>query len=152
MIKSKLASRTLILLTLASHLAATEAVCLDPKTWISGYKEPLTLEVRKAEAIVIGRVVSEQPLQENPDDPEGLTSYNVRVRVLVRLKGNLPNVFVIRNENTSARYLFGVGEEHLLFVARGSEGLWVNSCGNSSAMPQGKHLLKKIKAQLKTQK
>lgn len=121
---------------------------MNPETRVSGYTVPLALETREAEAIVIGRVVSEQQLQEDPSDPDGVTAYNVSVQVLIRLKGNLPNVFVIRNENTSSRYPIGVGEEHVLLVSRSGQALWINGCGNSSAMPEGKQLLKQIEAQL----
>jgi hypothetical protein len=121
---------------------------LDPKTFVSGYKVPVASEVRTAEAIVIGRVLSEQGLREDPTDPEGYTAYNLKVKVITRLKGDLPSVVVIRNENTSARYPMAIGEEHLLFVSRDGPKLRVNSCGNSSPMPEGKQLLKQIQAQL----
>jgi hypothetical protein len=116
---------------------------------VSGYKIPLASEVRAADGIVIGRVLSEQGLSEDPTDPDGYTAFNVVIRVVARLKGNLPDVIVIRNENTSARYPMSIGEEHLLFVSKNGQGLWVNSCGNSSAMPDGKQQVGKIRVQLR---
>lgn len=151
MTKSKAVIHTLVLTTLASHLGIAGAACMNPETQVSGYTVPLALETREAEAIVIGRVVSEQPLQEDRSDPDGVTAYDVSVQVLVRLKGNLPNVFVLRNENTSSRYPIGVGEKHVLFVSRSGQALWIDGCGNSSAMPEGKQVLKQIEAQLKSQ-
>jgi hypothetical protein len=115
---------------------------------VSGYKPPLALEVRVADGVVIGRMLSEQGLREDPTDPGGYTAFNVAVSVVTRLKGNSPNVIVIRNENTSARYPMSIGEELLLFVSKNGRGLWVNSCGNSSAMPEAKQQLVKIRAQL----
>lgn len=138
----------LVLLALALHLCTASAVCLDPKTFISGYKAPLHSEVRTAEAIVIGRVMSEQGLKEDPTDPDGYTAYNMTIRILTSLKGNLPNLIVIRNENTSSRYVMEVGEEHILFVSRHGRELWVDSCGNSTAMSEGKQLANQIHAEL----
>jgi hypothetical protein len=137
-----------ILLGQASLLRTASAVCLDRTTFVSGYKIPLVSEVRAADGIVIGRVLSEQGLREDPTDPDGYTAFNVVIKVVARLKGNLPNVIVVRNENTSARYPMSIGEEHLLFVSKNGQGLWVNSCGNSSAMPEAKQQLVKIRAQL----
>ncbi|MDB5932769.1 MAG: hypothetical protein JWQ01_113 [Massilia sp.] len=143
---------TLVLLALASNLGTAGAACLDPKTFMSGYKVPLDSEVGTAEAIVIGRVLSEQGLKEDPADPNGYTAYNVTIRVLARLKGSLSNVIVIRNENTSSRYPMSVGEEHILFVSRDGRELWVDSCGNSAAMPGGEELVKQIQAHMRKQK
>lgn len=146
--KLKAITGTLILLTLALHLGVVRAVCMNPKTWISGFKEPLALEVREAEAIVIGRVVSEQPLQQDPTDPDGVTAYNVSVRVLVRLKGNLPNTIVIKNQNTSARYPMSIGEEHILFIRHFDKDLWINACGNSALKAEAPQLTMKIQKRL----
>jgi hypothetical protein len=121
---------------------------LNPKTLVSGYKIPLETEVRTAEGIVVGRVLSEQGLQEDPTDPDGYTAYNMIVRVQVSLKGNLRNIIVIRSENDSSRYPMSVGEEHILFISRDRHGLWVDSCGNSAAMPEGRQLVKPIEAEL----
>jgi hypothetical protein len=139
---------SLILLGQALFLCKANAVCLDPKTFVSGYKVPVASEVRTADAIVIGRALSEQGLQEDPTDPESYTAYNVKVKVIARLKGDLPTMVVIRNENTSARYPMSIGEEHLLFISRDGLKLWINSCGNSSPMPEGKQLAEQIQAQL----
>ena len=148
MTKSKAISRALMGLTLALHLGVVGAVCMNPRTWVSGYKVPLAQEIREAEAVVIGRVVSEQPLQEDPADPVGVTSYNVSVRVLARLKGNVPDVLVIRNENTSSRYAMGLGEEHILFVSRFGADLRVDACGNSNLRAKAPQLARKIQRQL----
>ena len=138
----------LVLLALALHFCTARAVCLDPKTFISGYKVPLDSEVRTADAIVVARVLSEQGLNEDPTDPDGYTAYNLTIRVLTSLKGKVPTIVVIKNENTSARYPMSVGEEHILFVSRNGNELWINSCGNSAAMPKGKQLVKQIQAKL----
>jgi hypothetical protein len=141
-----------LLLALAANLAPANAVCLHPETEKSGYKVPLKTEVRTAEAIVIGRVLSEQLLQEDADDPDGVTASNVTIKVLKNLKGSLPSVIVVRNENMSSRYPISVGEEHILFVSRTNHGMWIDSCGNSEAMPHGEQVAKEVRAQLRTLK
>jgi hypothetical protein len=138
----------LVLLGQAFLVCTASAACFDPTTFASGYKLPLATEVRSASGIIIGRVLSEQGLREDPTDPDGYTAYNVTVRVITRLKGNLPDVIVIRNENTSARYPMSIGEEHLLFVSKDGQELWVNTCGNSAAMPEGSQLAKEVRAEL----
>lgn len=140
------------LLLIAAHLPAACAACLDPKTGISGYKVPLETEARTAEAIVIGRVLSERRLQEDPDDPEGVTASNFTIKVLSKLKGRLPGVIVVRNENTSSRYPMSVGEEHILFVSRINRETWIDSCGNSDALPRGERVAKAIRTQLRASK
>jgi hypothetical protein len=144
----KIRVTSLVLLGQAFLACPAGAVCLDPTTFVSGYKVPLASEVRAADGIVVGRVLSEKGLSEDPADPDGYTAYNVTVRVISRLKGNLPNVIVIRNENTSARYPMSIGEEHLLFVSKDGKEFRVNSCGNSSAMPEGKHLMEQTRMEL----
>jgi hypothetical protein len=138
-----------LLLVLAAHLPSASAVCLDPRTDKSGYKIPLKTEVRIAKVIVIGRVLSEQRLQEDADDPDGMTASNVTIKVLKQLKGTLPGVIILRNENTSSRYPMSVGEEHILFVSRTNRVMWIDSCGNSEVMPDGEQVVKEVRAQLR---
>jgi hypothetical protein len=138
-----------LLFVLAAHVLPAHAVCLDPETGKSGYKLPLKTEVRTAEAIVIGRVLSEHRLQEDPDDPDGVTASNLTINVLKKLKGSPPSVIVVRNENTSSRYPMSVGEEHILFVSRTKREAWIDSCGNSEVMPHGGEVVKEVWAQLR---
>jgi hypothetical protein len=149
-LKTVLAGSLLVALT--ASLAPANAVCLHPKTEKSGYKVPLRTEVRTAEAIVIGRVLSELRLQEDADDPEGVTASNVSIKVLKKLKGDLPSAIVVRNENTSSRYPMSVGEEHILFVSRTNDEMWIDSCGNSKPMPRGEQVAKKVRTQLRALK
>lgn len=138
-----------LLLALSAHLSPAYAVCFYPGSDKSGYKVPLKTEVRTAQAIAIGRVLSEQQLQEDKDDPDGVTASNVTIKVLDKLKGNLPGVIVIRNENTSSRYPMAIGEEHILFLSRTDHETWIDSCGNSAVLGHGDQLVKKIRAQLR---
>lgn len=141
-----------LLLALTANLAPANAVCIHPDTGKSGYKVPLKTEVRTAEAIVIGRVLSEQRLQEDANDPDGVTASNLTIKVLRKLKGRPPSVIVVRNENTSSRYPMSVGEEHILFVSRTKHGPWIDSCGNSEAMAHGEQVAKEVRTQLRASK
>src|SRR5690242_12252854 len=136
--------RRLIPMALTAHFCVAGAVCLDPATHLSGYMVPLGSEVRTAEAILIGRVLSEHGLREDPSDPIGVTAYNVTIEVLAKLKGSPQKLIVIRNENTSSRYPMSVGEEHVLFISRDGHALQVDSCGNSGPLPAAKPLVKQI--------
>lgn len=148
----KTSSSGFLLLVLASPLPAAYAVCLDTETYKSGYKVPLKAEVRTAQAIVIGRVLSEQSLKEDADDPEGVTASNFAIKVLVKLKGSLPRVIVVRNENDSSRYPMAAGEKHILFLSRTNVETWIDSCGNSEVMPQGEQVVKEVRAELRALK
>lgn len=145
----KIVSAGILLLALASWLSAAHALCLDPATGGSAYKLPLQAEVQTAEAIFIGRVLSEQLLREDAADPDGYTASNVTIQVLARLKGNPPSVVVVRNENTSSRYPMSTGEKHILFVSHTDRGTWVDNCGNSAVMPAGEKVAAKVRQQLK---
>jgi hypothetical protein len=150
--KLKTVSTRALLLVLSAHLAPASAVCFYPGSDKSGYKLPLETEVRTAEAIVIGRVLAERQLQEDAADPDGVTASNVTIEVLKKLKGNPPSVIGVRNENTSSRYPMSVGEEHILFLSRTKRETWIDSCGNSEAMPHGDRVVKKIRTQLRALK
>jgi hypothetical protein len=134
-----------LLLALTAHLLPANAACLDPDTGTSGYKLPLKTEVLNADAIVIGRVLSEHRLREDAGDPDGVTASEVTIKVLKSLKGSLPGVIVVRNENTSSRYPMSVGETHILFVSRNNNDTWIDSCGNSEAMPRGERVAKEVR-------
>lgn len=146
---SKSVSTGSLLLVLAAHLDPSSAVCFYPGSDKSGYKVPLKTEVRTAEAIIVGRVLSDHGLHEDADDPDGITASSVQIEVLKKLKGNLPGVIVVRNENTSSRYPMAVGEEHILFLSRTGDETWIDSCGNSEVLANGVQLVSKIQTQLR---
>lgn len=138
------------ILAAVMHVGAAHALCLDPKSGISGYKLPLQSEIQSADAIVVGRVLAENGMQEDRNDPDGVTAYDVTIKVQAILKGKLPNVFSVWNENTSARYPMSVGEEHVLFISQGRDGqFFVDSCGNSSLTSKRNDFVKQIRAELK---
>jgi hypothetical protein len=140
-----------LLFVLTAHIGESDAVCIDPKTYVSGYKIPLNEEIRFADAIIVGRILAQHGLKEDPAAPDDYTAYNVTIKVLRSLKGSLTNVISVRNENTSARYPMSVGEEHILIVSRNSKTLWINSCGNSASARGSGQLEKQIRAELQKQ-
>ena len=148
----KIVSAGWLLPVLAAQLPPAYAVCFYPGTDRSGYKIPLETDIRTVEAIVTGRVLSEDRLQEDADDPDGVTASNVTIKVLKKLKGNLSGVIVVRNENTSSRYPMSIGEEHILFVSRTNRRMWIDSCGNSKVMPDGQQVVKEVRTQLRSLK
>lgn len=119
-------------------------LCIDPTTLQSGYKIPLTTEVRNSRAIVIGRVVKVEARQEDRDDPTGVTANVYTVQVIQTLKGNPPSLLSVREENDSGRYSMALEETHLLFLQIDAGRINVDSCGNSSSLPAGNAMLAQV--------
>lgn len=111
------------------------AMCFDSLSGQSGYQIPLAQEISQAHAIVIVDVLAEYAHQDDQDDPYGVTAYSYTLKTKRQLRGQMPRQFVIRCENTSARYPMSPGEQHLLFVRHDQYGYWINPCGNSQARP-----------------
>jgi len=142
-----------LLVVLAALPSVASALCTDPKTWVSGYRVPLHEELKASIAIVIGNVIEERKVFETPEDPE---AYSVIFTVHVEqvLKGNPLKVFKLRMDLDSGRYSMGVGEKHLLFITkwrwkvRGADYV-INSCGNSSTLPEGEETLSQVNQALR---
>jgi hypothetical protein len=141
----------LALLTVIPGVAS--ALCTDPKTWVSGYRVPFQEELNASIAIVVGDAIEEQKVFETADDPE-MYSVIFTVRVEQVLKGNPLGVFKLRMDLDSGRYEMGLGERHLLFITkwrwkvRGADYV-INSCGNSSTLPEGNDTLARTKQALR---
>jgi hypothetical protein len=121
------------------NLAA--AVCLDPKSGVSGYRVPFQDELNASIAVVVGEVVSERKVFETPEDPAYYSViYTVRTEQV--LKGRPLKIFRLREELDTGRYPLSVGEKHLLFIThwkwkvRGADYV-IDACGNSSRLPEG---------------
>lgn len=141
---TRLGIGALIILTAASPTAY--AVCLDPETLLSGYQIPLNKEIQSAEVIAIGTVTNKQALHEDSSDSVDITGYIYTVQIFRQLKGRAPQIIGLRAENDSSRYSVEVGEKHLLFLSKEGQYFIANSCGNSSALPAGDAMLKKVEA------
>jgi hypothetical protein len=125
------------------------AVCLDPKTLISGYKVPLNNEIVSSELIVVGKVIKNLDLHEDKSDPQDITATLYTIRVEQVLKGVIIKTIKIRSENDSGRYIMDDGEEHLLFLTKKNRYFSVDSCGHSSVLPKGNKTLKMVKQYLR---
>ena len=125
-----------------------QAACLDPQTLVSGYKIPLKTEVDSS-GIVVGKVIKKLDLHEDKSDPEDITATLYTIRVQQTLKGTINKTIKIKSENDSGRYYMDIGEEHLLFLSGNDKYFYVNSCGNSSKLPEGNSTLKTVKEYLK---
>jgi hypothetical protein len=136
----------LIILAAASPIAY--AVCLDPETLLSGYQAPLNKEIQLTKVIAIGTVTKKQALHEDSSDPESITAYIYTVQIFRQLKGHVPQIIGLRTENDSGRYSMEVGERHLLFLSKEGQYFIADSCGNSSALPAGDAVVKKVEATL----
>ncbi|MBH0180677.1 MAG: hypothetical protein HP490_03105 [Nitrospira sp.] len=137
-----------LLIILASANSTAYAVCLAPETLLSDYQAPLNKEIQLAEVIAIGTVTKKQSLHENSSDPEGITAYIYTVQIFRQLKGRVPQIIDLRTENDSGRYSVEVGERHLLFLSKEGQHFVADSCGNSSALPAGDAVVKKVEATL----
>jgi hypothetical protein len=135
----------LVLAYLATAIPVS-ALCLDPKTFLSGYHLPLSEELHSASHIVIGNVTKETLVQDDASDPKGVSAYVYTIQIVRQLKGHLPRSIHITVENNSGRYPMVVGERHLLFLNRESGYFSVNSCGNSSVLPKGNTSLRQVEA------
>jgi hypothetical protein len=124
--------------------APATAACFYPDKDLSGYHIPLEAETRTSRAIVIGQVTSQQDLHEDASDPDGISAYVYTVRVLRQLKGTVPGSIKLRTENDSGRYPMSVGERHLLFFDTTSDYFQADPCGNSTELPRGNAIVKKL--------
>ena len=103
-------------------------------------------ESKVAVGIVVARAEREQALQEDRDDPQGVTAYVYTARIIESARGDMSGVIKIRNDNTSSRFPFELGAEYLLFLHKGSgEEFWVDSCGNSGPLAERQALLARLK-------
>src|SRR5687767_6959479 len=127
----------LSVLVIAAAMPSALAVCLDPKTLVSGYQVPFGEELESSTAVVVGEITAQESVNEDPSDPEGLAAYIYTVEVSRQLKGNLPQTIRIRVEADSGGYRMAVGEQHVLFLQSEESHLVANDCGNSSQLPEG---------------
>ena len=119
------------------------AVCLDPKTLVSGYKVPLEEEIRFSDFITIGQVIESYYLPD-PVEPEFIAATIYAIRVTKQLKGKLPELIHIRSKNDSGTYWMETGEQHVLFLKKDEQHFIIDSCGNSSLLPQGNNVFKRV--------
>jgi hypothetical protein len=132
--------------------SAVQAVCLDPKTFVSNYHVPLADELTSSYSIIVGNVVKERRVVPKPAEPDFFVATIYTVHVVRTLKGQVAHTVTLRTENDSGRYPMSTGETHLLFLTKLESGLgadyYVDSCGSSTTLPKGIATLQEVEARL----
>lgn len=129
----------LLVALLAAHPALGFAYCTDNR------HPSVDEEILNSRAVVIGEVVKETPLLEDPSDPEGLTATTYQVHVLKELLGHEALSLEIRSENTSSRFPMELSKRYVLFLQRDSKSYFIDNCGNSGLLSKSKKVMKFIK-------
>ena len=146
--KNTITHVSILLVSITCFISAGNAACLDPKTFVSGYQIPITEEIMASEIIATGEVVKSKDLQEDQSNPDEITATIYTIQLSKKLKGNLPNVVELKSDNDSGRYWMETGELHLLFLHKEKTYYKVDSCGNSSSLPKGNDVLKRVEIEL----
>jgi hypothetical protein len=132
------------------------AVCLDPKSGVSGYQVPLKEEIESSLAIVIGTIVEEQEVHDEPSDPQYFSATTYKVLIERKLKGSVGKTMVLWTPNDSSRYAMGAGERHILFLTTSRDNdpshFEANGCGSSSPLPRGHFVVKQVEAAMRPNK
>jgi len=120
------------------------AMCTD------GRAPAVKAEFLIAPKVVQARVVSQKILQEDAEDPEGITATEYIIQVDVWYKGaSKKRKLLIRDENTSSRFPMDSGVSYLLFLTPYRLDFpgqyFVDSCGNSASISESEATLKTIK-------
>jgi len=144
--------RSVVFLSILASIVFTipnaHAICLDPKTFISGYKIPFDEELDSSTAVIIGAITEQKNVNEDSSDPEGVAAFLYTVDVLRQLKGNLPKTIRVRAEADSGRYAMGIGEQHVLFLLEEGSHFVASGCGNSSQLPEGNDVVAQVEIAL----
>ena len=140
--------RAIVGFLLCCAAVSGSAVCLDPATAQSGYRQPLAEELRSTELVAVGKVFRERSSRELARDPNAVSVSLYRVRVQHWVKGRSPKWLEVKVENDSGRYNMSVGEVHLLFLNKSGRDFAINGCGNSSVLPVGEPTLAAVRAAL----
>jgi hypothetical protein len=106
-------------------------------------------EIKGADFIVTGKVISRKIIVNPIEDPEGYDAELFQVQVEQTLYGKPPNYVLkeylsLYNVNDSGRFPMVVGEKYLMFVSTGSDGFYIDSCGNSGTLTESKEIIKVI--------
>ena len=107
-------------------------------------------EIKESKFVVVGKVTSRRIVVDSESDPEGYEAEIFQVSVESVLRGRPPKYVMgqylsLFNFNASSRFPMAVGEKYLLFVSSGSDGFWINSCGNSAEFADSQETIRLIK-------
>lgn len=114
-------------------------------------------EAKEAEFVVIGTPYKRQVVVDYETDPRGYEAELFQVKISEVLSGTPPRYtqreyLTLYNFNSSSRFVMLMNTPHLLFVSTGSDGYYINSCGNSSTITTAGESLEKLKVRQKIKK
>lgn len=108
---------------------AAHAACLSGR--------PALADEFAQSTVVVAQVRTARNVQDDPDDPAGISATLYRLAVRERLRGTPPRGLELRSDNTSSRFPMERGPRYLLFVQTARDGThYVDACGHSGALPQ----------------
>ena len=151
---NSLSMKELVALT-KRFLLITVFLCISGQlyAYCEGGKYPnisVAEEIMESKFIIVGKVTSRRIVVDPESDPEGYEAEIFQVSIESVLHGHPPK-YVMRqylslfNSNDSSRFPMIVGEKYLLFVSSGSDGFWINSCGNSDNFNDSREKISIIK-------
>ena len=109
---------------LAAALCATAAqgACLSGRPALAD-------EFAQATTVVVAHVQSARDVQDDPEDPAGISATLYTARVAERLRGAAPALLELRSDNTASRFHMEPGRRYLLFVHRARDaGVGQQAC------------------------
>jgi hypothetical protein len=102
----------------------------------------VTDEYTKSHGVLIGRVISSEPVGESKDYLDG---YIYTVKVKEKIRGNVADPLILFSENSSGRFPMSVGIEYVLFVYEALGRTMVDNCGNSGPLSEKKDVARTVR-------
>ena len=100
-------------------------------------------EFNSSEVVVIVEAISSENNFET-DKNEYIESTFYTLRVIRTLKGQIEHEFKTYSENSSGRYDFKLGEQHLLFINLNNTPVSIDNCGFSMPFEKAQEILELI--------
>lgn len=96
--------------------------------------------------MLVARVQSARDVQDDPDDPAGISATLYTIEVIERLRGAAASGMTLRSDNTSSRFPMAPGRRYLLFVRQARDGTYyVDACGHSGELSGARAALARVR-------
>lgn len=105
---------------------------------------PVDDEFRRSGFVGVVKVTSVRALNEDRNDPEGISAHVYRVELMRTFKGQTAREFELYSESSSGRFDMTVGSAYLVFVQNAGGNLAVNNCGWSDELTLTGTTLKRV--------
>ncbi|HUY20328.1 MAG TPA: carboxypeptidase regulatory-like domain-containing protein [Candidatus Binataceae bacterium] len=128
---SRFVTRIIVLAIAVSALNSTLASAVCPKP-----HPPVCAEFFHSDAVFNGTVTSVRHRQES-----GESGWVYELRVTKLFRGSAQPILQVFTEDASERFLLEKGNSYLLFAHAFPGGLEIDSCGNSTELGQGVHVV-----------